>query len=377
MTQNPAKLARLHPATSEKFRQRWTRTNVAFRQMDTDHDGRISADELKSALKRLCINLNADEFRDVWEIFDSDRSGTIDYLEFQTVISEILEGNADREQYKSTNGVSLNFSGPCSIKEPYRRPIVLDTTWNNKYRQNLDKGGDPLIAAMVRGDWYIEDRDARHSEVLAEKAAKTFFPPHHVQQWDKDGNMPEMSSLMLGRFYGDASKRHLSSKRDVMLRQKWIISNLKTPRNYGDWLHDIVSKAAQEPPSAAATPRSKRTRAMTAPGSARGPLRSLTTEELSDVRQDRAREFIQSRGGTRSQSVPRPASGSTKIASQSQAPEVSFSPRPPNSARTPRTQVEPDLQGLQRSTYRCVWAAPKADMLQKAWVSTPRSVGVN
>lgn len=57
--------------------------DIAFQIFDTDKDGQISSEELKSSMKRLGIDCTDDEIRQMMDAVDENRDGKISRDEFQ------------------------------------------------------------------------------------------------------------------------------------------------------------------------------------------------------------------------------------------------------------------------------------------------------
>ena len=82
----------LHYSNSP-FRPLSVRT--AFRILDNDQTGSVSADELRRVLENYCYKMNDEEFMKLMNAIDSDRDGRISYEEFMIKI-----------------GSEISFSGP-------------------------------------------------------------------------------------------------------------------------------------------------------------------------------------------------------------------------------------------------------------------------
>lgn len=58
------------------------RLGIMFKQVDTNHDGSISIDELKSALDNQKEQKSYQELKEIIEGIDTDKNGQINYTEF-------------------------------------------------------------------------------------------------------------------------------------------------------------------------------------------------------------------------------------------------------------------------------------------------------
>ena len=59
----------------------YTRFIDIFREMDVNNDGQISRREFRHAMAKLGLSMSPAEFEDVFNHFDPDESGTIDFAE--------------------------------------------------------------------------------------------------------------------------------------------------------------------------------------------------------------------------------------------------------------------------------------------------------
>ena len=73
---------------------RWTRPeNVrrAFEMFDTDRSGGIDVKELQKALAQLGMEADSSQTRAVLQRFDANSNGKLDLVEFNKLVTEILE----------------------------------------------------------------------------------------------------------------------------------------------------------------------------------------------------------------------------------------------------------------------------------------------
>ena len=78
---------------------------VAFDSVDVDHSGTIDSQELEKVMIQIATDMGAeapsrDDVAEVLEHLDKDKSGQIDFNEFQILIRDVLEAmlEADQEQ---------------------------------------------------------------------------------------------------------------------------------------------------------------------------------------------------------------------------------------------------------------------------------------
>ena len=71
-----------------------------FEQHDEDHNGVLSYEEFRRAVKRRCP-LSEHELHVVFRVFDKDHNGVVDYHEF---VTEIEQGHAKRAAEHSHHG---------------------------------------------------------------------------------------------------------------------------------------------------------------------------------------------------------------------------------------------------------------------------------
>ena len=68
--------------------------------MDVDSNGRLGAKEFRRFLEPYNLNLNRVALKRLYKLFDTDNSGTIDYMEF---ISQICPPNYHRRTVKEVS----------------------------------------------------------------------------------------------------------------------------------------------------------------------------------------------------------------------------------------------------------------------------------
>ena len=71
-----------------------------FKAMDVDSNGRLGAKEFRRFLEPYNLNLNRVALKRLYKLFDTDNSGTIDYMEF---ISQICPPNYHRRTVKEVS----------------------------------------------------------------------------------------------------------------------------------------------------------------------------------------------------------------------------------------------------------------------------------
>jgi len=60
---------------------------AAFKEMDTDNDGKISSSDLKKALEKNGAKVTDEDIANIMSVADQDGSGSISFEEFATVIA--------------------------------------------------------------------------------------------------------------------------------------------------------------------------------------------------------------------------------------------------------------------------------------------------
>ena len=77
---------------------------VAFDSVDTDRSGQIDAEELEKVMKMMANDMgyqppSTEEIFEVFSNLDTDNSGKIDFLEFKTLIRDVLEVMIESADY--------------------------------------------------------------------------------------------------------------------------------------------------------------------------------------------------------------------------------------------------------------------------------------
>ena len=76
----------------EAIQQGHSSVDLAFMELDTDQDGKISRDEWVAKFG------DDDEMVEMFDVYDADSSGAIDYMEFAAIFNK-RPGEAEREMF--------------------------------------------------------------------------------------------------------------------------------------------------------------------------------------------------------------------------------------------------------------------------------------
>ncbi|KAL4237852.1 hypothetical protein ACF0H5_002564 [Mactra antiquata] len=123
---------------------------ASFSLFDRDGDGKVSKDELRTAMRSLGQNPTEDELNEIMNEVDKDGNGTIDYDEFVNLMSKrSLEVNEEDELRKSFKVFDKNGDGLISFEElkyvmTHMGERLSDTEVTNMLQQ-ADTDGDGQI----------------------------------------------------------------------------------------------------------------------------------------------------------------------------------------------------------------------------------------
>ncbi|WAR19123.1 CALM-like protein [Mya arenaria] len=95
----------------------------SFQVFDADGDGRVSRDELRTAMRRLGQNPTEDEIDDIYEQVDADGSGTIEFEEFAEMMRHRWETVDEKEELRRSFRV-FDRDGDGFISEAELRCIM-------------------------------------------------------------------------------------------------------------------------------------------------------------------------------------------------------------------------------------------------------------
>ncbi|KAF6153270.1 hypothetical protein GIB67_000059 [Kingdonia uniflora] len=88
-----------------------------FKQMDTDHSGTITFEELKAGLPKLGTKLSESEVRQLMEAADVDGNGTIDYIEFISATMHMNRMEKEDHLYTAFEYFDKDKSGYITVEE--------------------------------------------------------------------------------------------------------------------------------------------------------------------------------------------------------------------------------------------------------------------
>ena len=195
-----------------------------FAQFDANGDGAISMSEFKDAVARLGIARSEDELRTVVEEVDADRSGVIEYDEFEKLLSMVNEMQAwqarDR-RYREQDGVG-------AVK-------VVETVM-----QALRKPDDPypLHGAEVAIRYCSPTN--RASQLSPQSFAQYLREPWYaiLTEWDEMELEEEDEDE-------DEEECDGTAEQDVLVKREgddsWTIVNWQLSKHNGRWLTDSLT----------------------------------------------------------------------------------------------------------------------------------------
>eukprot|EP00252_Welwitschia_mirabilis_P021501 TRINITY_DN5531_c0_g1_i2.p2 TRINITY_DN5531_c0_g1~~TRINITY_DN5531_c0_g1_i2.p2 ORF type:complete len:196 (+),score=62.35 TRINITY_DN5531_c0_g1_i2:2100-2687(+) len=88
-----------------------------FKKMDTDNNGDITFDELKTGLQKLGSQLNEQEIQLLMESADVDKNGRLDFGEFVAVSIHLQRMDNDEHLHKAFKFFDKNESGYIEVDE--------------------------------------------------------------------------------------------------------------------------------------------------------------------------------------------------------------------------------------------------------------------
>merc|ERR1711871_543077 len=94
-----------------------------FEGMDVDQSGEIDKEEMKVAMKSLGLSPSDGEIDELFDKFDTDRSGSIELVEFHTMLLELMPTSfmrcmADRDRAAEDGG---RAQGQAHTEQPQRK----------------------------------------------------------------------------------------------------------------------------------------------------------------------------------------------------------------------------------------------------------------
>ncbi|KAM7255987.1 hypothetical protein ACFE04_011728 [Oxalis oulophora] len=129
-----------------------------FKSMDTDNDGKVTFEELKTGLPKLGSKISEAEMRQLMEAADVDGNGTIDYMEFITATMHMNRVEKEDHLYKAFEYFDKDNSGYITTEElehAFRKYNMGDEKTIKEIITEVDKDGDGRInfdefVAMMR-----------------------------------------------------------------------------------------------------------------------------------------------------------------------------------------------------------------------------------
>lgn len=108
---SPDKILRM---LKQRLSESYPDTRRAFRAVDKNNTGTLCRDELRQALDLFNVSPRQEDFDELWDSLDADKSGTISMLEFSTVIGE-LQGKWGPAFQANDNDASTSLTMPDNL----------------------------------------------------------------------------------------------------------------------------------------------------------------------------------------------------------------------------------------------------------------------
>jgi hypothetical protein len=128
------------PATfTEKMRLQWSQISSAFSNLDMKRAGKLSRSDFEAMNKRTGLRLSSSEIDKIFQIFDRNNDGKVDFREFSSVIGDCLKPPSQ------PTGFSLNFGSESDLHRRSHGKKMLACSYQS---MDTDESSKPLIQVI-------------------------------------------------------------------------------------------------------------------------------------------------------------------------------------------------------------------------------------
>ncbi|XP_028408457.1 EF-hand calcium-binding domain-containing protein 6-like isoform X2 [Dendronephthya gigantea] len=155
-----------------KATQQWEDLSRAFRNFDEDGNGIVTKAELKNILYRYQLSLTQQEFDKLWNRYDTDRNGYVDYKEFIAKLGvEFASGDTDGHSRRiideSYDTIMPEFKNKYKENERRSKEVVEDNQVARESHRPLTTDVDKKLKEIVLSRFYkfvkaLVEADTKH-----------------------------------------------------------------------------------------------------------------------------------------------------------------------------------------------------------------------
>ena len=147
-----------------------TRVIDMFRSMDSDNDGVLTKKELAIGLRNIGMELSRGEMKNLWNTFDRDHSGSVEYKELYQILRDSNKSSVDAEQLLNDSQSNANLTAKERRQIEYQLRVQRGKKEADRERAAAIKRIMQIEKARKAA---VEQKKLADSELLTQRAVQS------------------------------------------------------------------------------------------------------------------------------------------------------------------------------------------------------------